>query len=94
VTLLLAARMQTSARELGRVVCDWLAGARWTADEQRIVDEARSGLPGETVDERVLVLLCWLRHVSGNLAKASGYATNERWRRANVEPVAEAVARP
>jgi O-antigen/teichoic acid export membrane protein len=94
VTLLLAARMQTSARELGRVVCEWLAGARWTADEQRIVDEARSGLPGETVDERVLVLLCWLRHVSGNLAKASGYATNERWRRANVEPVAEAVARP
>lgn len=93
-TLLLAARMRTSRRELGRVVSDWLAGARWTDDEQRILDDAQAGLPGEAIDGRALVLLCWLRHVSGNLAKASAYATHERWRRGNVAPVAEAVARP
>jgi aminoglycoside phosphotransferase (APT) family kinase protein len=93
VSLLLAARMQSSRRELGRIVSDWLAGARWTAAEQRILDEAGAALPGETVDARALVLLCWLRHVSGNLAKASRYATQERWRRGNVAPVAQAVAR-
>jgi aminoglycoside phosphotransferase (APT) family kinase protein len=93
VTLLLAARMHASRRELGRVVCDWLAGAGWTADERRLIDAASSGLPGEAIDGRTLVLLCWLRHVSGNLAKASRYATGESWQRRNVRPVAEALAR-
>jgi Phosphotransferase enzyme family len=93
VSLLLAARMQSSRNELGRVVSDWLAGARWTADEQRIVDAVSLDLPGEAVDERALVLLCWLRHVSANLSKASRYATQERWRSRNVVPVARAVAR-
>ena len=92
-TVLLAARMQASRHELGRVVCDFLAGLDWSEDERRILAEAGAGLPGEAIDGRALVLLCWLRHVSGNLAKASGYATHERWLRGNVAPVAEAVAR-
>jgi hypothetical protein len=74
-------------------VCDFLAGRVWTTGEQRVLDDAGAALPGEPLDGRTLVLLCWLRHVSGNLAKASGYATHERWLRANVVPVAEAVAR-
>jgi aminoglycoside phosphotransferase (APT) family kinase protein len=93
-TVLLAARMQMSRDELGRVVCDFLAGGRWSAEEERLLDEAGAGLPGEPIDARALVLLCWLRHVSGNLAKASGYARHERWVRGNVAPVAEAVAGP
>jgi hypothetical protein len=92
-TVLLAARMQTARRELGRVVCDVVGGGGWTPDEQRVLDDASAGLPGDPIDARALVLLCWLRHVSGNLAKASGYATHERWLRGNVAPVAEAVAR-
>jgi O-antigen/teichoic acid export membrane protein/aminoglycoside phosphotransferase len=92
-TILLAARMQASRRELGRVVCEFLGGAVWTAAERSILDGALAGLPGETVDGRALVLLCWLWHVSGNLGKASGYATHDRWLRANVHPVADAVAR-
>lgn len=93
VTVLLAARMQASRHELGRVVCDVLAGARWSTGEQRIVDEARDALPGEAIDARALVLLCWLRHVSGNLTKASGYATHGRWLRGNVGAVADALLR-
>jgi len=92
-TVLLAARMQASRHELGRVVCDFLAGLDWSEDERRILADAGAGLPGEAIDGRALVLLCWLGHVSGNLAKASGYATHERWLRGNVAPVAEAVAR-
>jgi aminoglycoside phosphotransferase (APT) family kinase protein len=92
-TVLLAARMEAARHELGRVACDFLAGARWTAAEQRVVDAARAGLPGEPVDGRTVVLLCWLRHGSANLAKASRYATHERWRRANIVPVVSAVAR-
>jgi O-antigen/teichoic acid export membrane protein/aminoglycoside phosphotransferase (APT) family kinase protein len=92
-TVLLAARMQTSRRELGRVVCDFLSAGHWTPDEQGVVDEACAGLPGEAVDARALVLLCWLRHVSANLAKASSYASHERWLRGNVAPVADALVR-
>jgi aminoglycoside phosphotransferase (APT) family kinase protein/O-antigen/teichoic acid export membrane protein len=94
VTLLLATRMRTARRELGRVVCDWLAGARWTAFEEGIIREAYAGLPGEPVDERALVLLAWLRHVAGNVTKAPRYATLDLWRLSNVEPVARAVAGP
>jgi hypothetical protein len=92
-TVLLAARMQASRHEFGRVVCDYLAGHGWTAGEQAILDAAGRGLPGEAIDGRALVLLCWLRHVTGNLTKSSGYATHARWLRGNVGPVGEALAR-
>jgi O-antigen/teichoic acid export membrane protein len=92
-TVLLAARMQRSRRELGRIVCDFLAGADWEPGEQAILDGAGAGLPGEAIDGRALVLLCWLRHVAGNLTKASCYATHGRWLRGNVAPVGEAIAR-
>ena len=92
-TVLLAARMQSRRHELGRVVCDFLGGGGWSAHEHAILDGAGAGLPGEAIDGRALVLLCWLRHVAGNLTKASSYATHGRWLRGNVAPVGEAIAR-
>ncbi|MDX6701023.1 MAG: hypothetical protein QOF26_1249 [Baekduia sp.] len=92
VMLLLAARMHATRRELGRVVCDWLAGARWTPFEQRLVLDAVDDLPGPPVDERALVLLVWLHHVAGTITRAPGYAGHGLWRRGNVDPIARAVA--
>jgi aminoglycoside phosphotransferase len=93
VTLLLATRMHAARRELGRIVCDWLAGARWTPFEHEVIDGASSALPGRPVDADALVLLAWLQQIAGSVAKAPRYATHELWRRSNVDPVARAVVR-
>jgi hypothetical protein len=93
VMLLLASRMHATRRELGRVVCDWLAGARWTSLEHRLMVAAVRGLPGPPVDERALVLLVWLHHVAGTISRAPGYAGHGLWRRGNVDPIARAVVR-
>jgi hypothetical protein len=91
-TLLLTTRMHAARRELGRVVSDWLAGARWTAFEQGVIDDASFVLPGRPVDADALVLLAWLHHVAGRVTRTPQSATHELWRRSNIDPVARVVA--
>lgn len=42
---------------------------------------------------RALLLLAWLRHVAGNLAKSGRYASSPLWLHRNVRPVLRQVAR-
>ena len=84
--LLLSVRTIGQRRELGDVVRELLRGARWTDDEQALLDAARDALPGDPVAMRTMILLCWLWHVLGNLKTATCTGGN-LWARRNIETV-------
>ncbi len=90
VMLLLSVRMIGQRRELGDVVRDSLLGAKWTEDEQALLDAAQAALPGDPVAMRVLVLLCWLRHVFTILSTSTG-AGGSLWARRNIETVLQCL---
>jgi aminoglycoside phosphotransferase (APT) family kinase protein len=77
-------------REFGaRVAARLDAGRCWTPAEHRLLDSAMDGDP---MTGRTLLLLAWLRHVAGNLAKSDRYASSPLWSRRNVRPVLRQVA--
>jgi O-antigen/teichoic acid export membrane protein len=57
----------------------------FSPSEQRLLDLG-------SLDGRTLLLLAWLRHVGGNLAKSQRYATSPIWLRRNVLPVLRQAA--
>jgi len=91
--LFLCATADTRRREVGSVVLDWLAGDRRAHPELRLLEDAQAELPGEPIPLRPLVLLCWLRHVAGNLEKSTLYGRHSVWLRRNVHAVIQAVDR-
>jgi Ser/Thr protein kinase RdoA (MazF antagonist) len=77
-------------REFGaRVAARLGAGRCWTPAESRLLAGTADGDPGLG---RALLLLAWLRHVAGNLAKSGRYARSPLWLRGNVRPVLRQVA--
>lgn len=81
-------------REFGqRVAARLNSGRFWTSAESHLLDSATGGAPGGRPDGRTLLLLTWLRHVGGNLAKSERYAGNPLWIRWNVLPVLRQVTR-
>jgi hypothetical protein len=48
-------------------------------------------LPGDGVEMRALVLLCWLRHIAGSLKKPTRYAGHWLWLAKNIEDVLSCV---
>ena len=69
------------AARLGRHEC-------WTPAEKRLLGTAG----GSAETGRALLLLAWLRHVAGNLAKSGRYAASPLWSRRNIRPVLRQVA--
>jgi len=69
------------AARLGRHEC-------WTPAEKRLLGTAG----GSAETGRALLLLAWLRHVAGNVAKSGRYAASPLWSRRNVRPVLRQVA--
>jgi Ser/Thr protein kinase RdoA (MazF antagonist) len=65
------------AARLGRRDC-------WTPDERKLLGDVPTG--------RGVLLLAWLRHVAGNLAKSDRYAASPLWLWRNVRPVLRQVA--
>ena len=77
--------------ELGARVAARLRRERpWTNAEQRLLDSACGDDPAVG---RAVLLLAWLRHVAGNLAKSDRYARSPLWARRNVRPVLRQAAR-
>jgi aminoglycoside phosphotransferase (APT) family kinase protein len=77
-------------RELGARVAARLARPRcWSAEESRMLHRHMLGDP---VSGQAILLLAWLRHVAGNLAKSERYATSPLWSRRNIHPVVRRVA--
>lgn len=87
VQLLLSTRMLVQKRELGDIIRELLKGDSWTAEEQALLDRLQSSLPGDTLDNRTLILLCWLRHISATLTKSTRYRRHWLWISKNVERV-------
>jgi hypothetical protein len=56
----------------------------WTPAENHLLGDVPAGRP--------VLLLAWLRHVAGNLAKSGRYASSPLWLRRNVRPVLRQVA--
>jgi aminoglycoside phosphotransferase len=74
-------------RALGAQVAARLrAGRCWTPAESRLLDLGQDPAAG-----RALLLLAWLRHVAGNLAKSERYARSPLWLRTTVRPVLRQV---
>jgi hypothetical protein len=96
---LLTARGPGRRRELGgRVAARLAAGRCWTPAESRLLGLAADGDPvrgdpagSDPAAGRALLLLAWLRHVAGNLAKSGRYARSPLWVRGNVWPVLRQV---
>jgi O-antigen/teichoic acid export membrane protein len=85
--LLLSGRMVEQRSELGDVVCALLTGATWSEREQAILAAARSGVGGDEIAIRPMLLLCWLRHVTANLTKSARYGRHRYWVGRNVTAV-------
>ena len=75
----LVSRLLTRGGELGSA----MASFRPTPVEAAVLGESELELG-------VALLLCWLRHVSGNLEKSSRYASSRAWLDANVKAVLDA----
>ncbi len=82
VHLMLTSRALATGRELGAVVADILRRPAPVA-----------ALDPDLLPMRTQILLAWLLHVSGNLAKSDRYRRSPLWRRANVRPVLDVVGR-
>jgi aminoglycoside phosphotransferase (APT) family kinase protein len=91
VHLLLYTRGLVQQRDLGEIVRALLEGEQWTAHERSLLEAAERALPGSVVGERAMLLLSWLRHVTGNLAKSSRYRRNVLWLSRNVDAVLRSV---
>ncbi len=85
--LLLSTRSLVQRRELGDVMRALLNGGGWTPHEQALVDTVQLALPGEAVEMRAMVLLCWLWHVAAGLAKSTDYASRWLWATKNIANV-------
>jgi len=91
VQLFLSTRMLVQRRGLGDTVRELLEGTGWTAHEHALLDAAQAALPGDTIDMRTMVLLCWLRHLAANLTKSTRYIGHDLWMRQNIDPVLRCV---
>ena len=87
VTFLLAAHMQTTRRQLGAVVAAVVNGDETTSLRRSLAHAMQADL-----DDRSLVLLCWLRHVADLVTRSPRYATDRAWKRHNVYQVLDALA--
>jgi Phosphotransferase enzyme family len=77
-------------REFGARVAARLRAPRcWTPAESRLLGDPADGDPAAG---RALLLLTWLRHIAGNLAKSGRYARSPLWLHRNVRPVLRQVA--
>jgi hypothetical protein len=91
--LLLGTRVLTRRRELGQVVRELLTEPRFDDSERAALDLAWQELPGESLDLRSLILLCWLQVASATLLKSDRYPRSRLWVALNIESVLHAYAR-
>lgn len=89
--LLLSTRMLVQRCELGDIMCSLLKKTEWQPVEYAILEDTLLALPGDTVEMRTMLLLCWLRHVAANMTKSSRYVGHWLWAAKNIEPVLQCL---
>jgi hypothetical protein len=93
VDLLLSTRVLARRRELGQVVRELLTEPRLDDSERAALELAWQDLPGDSLDLRSLILLCWLQVASATLVRSDRYQRSRLWLALNVESVLRAYAR-
>jgi hypothetical protein len=93
VHLLLGTRVLVRRRELGQVVRELLSDPRLDGNERAALELAWQDLPGDELDLRSLILLCWLQVASATLGRSDRYQRSRLWVALNVESVLRAYAR-
>jgi hypothetical protein len=91
--LLLYTRRLVTGRELGQLLYDQLRGEGWSAEERAVVNRHWAWPSSQSLSERHMLLLYWLRHVAGH-ARHQGSLVGYRyrwWERRNVLPVLSAL---
>jgi Ser/Thr protein kinase RdoA (MazF antagonist) len=88
---LLAAHSQMERRELGQVVAAVASGQSPGSLVEAMAEVAPGLQEGE--DARLLILLCWLRHVASLVTKSERYAHHPVWKRYNVYHVLDTLVR-
>jgi hypothetical protein len=91
--LLLYTRRLVTGRELGQLLYDQLRGEGWSAEERAVVNGHWGWPSSQSLSERHMLLLYWLRHVAGH-ARQEGSPAGYRyrwWERRNVLPVLAAL---
>lgn len=87
VHLVLRSQAATWSMPLGRMVRDMIDGRPWSPSIVRIVEPVRDGL-----DDRAIMLLYWLRAVTGSAERHPEAASEARWIRAAILPPLAACA--
>jgi hypothetical protein len=88
VHLVLRSRAAAMSRPLGSLVRDLIDGGSWSPPAARIIDPVRDGLDDDTI-----VLLYWIRAVTGSAERHPAVASEARWIRAAVLPPLAAFSR-
>ncbi len=91
VHLIMSARLVSDGLELDEVIPALATGARWRAYERLLIEGAVGSHRNVELSARVLVILAWLAHASGNVVKARQYRKRGRWMRRNVDGVLAAL---
>ena len=87
VHLVLRSQAATWSMPLGQIVRDLIDGRPWSPSMERIVEPVRDGL-----DDRAVMLLYWLRAVTGSAERHPEAASEVRWIRAAILPPLAAFA--
>jgi hypothetical protein len=66
-------------------------GSTWRSD-LGVPEGLTAGVAVEPLDGELVLVLAWLHHVAGGLARAERFALGGRWLAGNVAPVLESVA--
>jgi aminoglycoside phosphotransferase (APT) family kinase protein len=90
VYLVLSTRVLVRRRELGQIVRELLIDPQLDDSEHAALESASRALPGDPLDLRSLVLLCWLQVASATLLKSERYPRSRLWVKLNVESVLRA----
>lgn len=80
-------RMIRQQSEYGDVIRTLLTDQGWQEPERLLLATAQNALPGATLADRTLLLLCWLRHIAASVTKAEQYAHHHWWKIRNLEAV-------
>ena len=84
---LIVCRSLVTESEYGESVSELLNGGSWTPFEEQLLASSIEGLPGDGIEPRLLILLCWLSHISNNLAKTRQYHRQGWWIGRNIRKV-------
>ena len=68
-----------------------LTGASFTREERALLDEAELPLQCDSAGERAMVLLYWLRYITGYVAQYPDRARDKAWVRQDVASVLQCL---